>query len=177
MNPLQKNIALWLVISLVFVLLFHLFNEPKTTQESIVYSDFLTHVERGQIGEVQVQGENITGKLTTGKTFKTYAPKDDDLIPLLRSKSVRIAAKPVEDSPWYMTILISWFPMILLIGVWIFFMRQMQSGGGKAMAFGKSRAKLMTDKSKKVTFADVAGIDEAKNELQEIGRASCRERV
>jgi len=168
LNPLQKNIALWLVISLVFVLLFHLFNEPKTTQESIVYSDFLTHVERGQIGEVQVQGENITGKLTTGKTFKTYAPKDDDLIPLLRSKSVRIAAKPVEDSPWYMTILISWFPMILLIGVWIFFMRQMQSGGGKAMAFGKSRAKLMTDKSKKVTFADVAGIDEAKNELQEV---------
>jgi cell division protease FtsH len=159
---------LWLVISLVFVLLFHLFNEPKATQESIVYSDFLTHVERGQIGEVQVQGENITGKLTTGKTFKTYAPKDDDLIPLLRSKGVRIAAKPVEDSPWYMTILISWFPMILLIGVWIFFMRQMQSGGGKAMAFGKSRAKLMTDKSKKITFADVAGIDEAKGELQEV---------
>jgi len=168
LNPLQKNIALWLVISLVFVLLFHLFNEPKATQESIVYSDFLTHVERGQIGEVQVQGENITGKLTTGKTFKTYAPKDDDLIPLLRSKGVRIAAKPVEDSPWYMTILISWFPMILLIGVWIFFMRQMQSGGGKAMAFGKSRAKLMTDKSKKITFADVAGIDEAKGELQEV---------
>ena len=168
MNPLQKNIALWLVISLVFVLLFHLFNEPKATQGNIVYSDFLTHVERGQIGEVQVQGENITGKLTTGKTFKTYAPKDDDLIPLLRSKGVRIAAKPVEDSPWYMTILISWFPMLLLIGVWIFFMRQMQSGGGKAMAFGKSRAKLMTDKSKKVTFADVAGIDEAKAELQEV---------
>jgi cell division protease FtsH len=159
---------LWLVISLVFVLLFHLFNEPKATQGNIVYSDFLTHVERGQIGEVQVQGENITGKLTTGKTFKTYAPKDDDLIPLLRSKGVRIAAKPVEDSPWYMTILISWFPMLLLIGVWIFFMRQMQSGGGKAMAFGKSRAKLMTDKSKKVTFADVAGIDEAKAELQEV---------
>ncbi|HOG08088.1 MAG TPA: ATP-dependent zinc metalloprotease FtsH [Syntrophales bacterium] len=168
MNPLQKNIALWLVISLVFVLLFHLFNEPKATQGNIVYSDFLTHVERGQIGEVQVQGENITGKLTTGKTFKTYAPKDDNLIPLLRSKGVRIAAKPVEDSPWYMTILISWFPMLLLIGVWIFFMRQMQSGGGKAMAFGKSRAKLMTDKSKKVTFADVAGIDEAKAELQEV---------
>jgi len=168
LNPLQKNIALWLVISLVFVLLFHLFNEPKATQGNIVYSDFLTHVERGQIGEVQVQGENITGKLTTGKTFKTYAPKDDDLIPLLRSKGVRIAAKPVEDSPWYMTILISWFPMLLLIGVWIFFMRQMQSGGGKAMAFGKSRAKLMTDKSKKVTFADVAGIDEAKAELQEV---------
>ncbi|MDD4339143.1 MAG: ATP-dependent zinc metalloprotease FtsH [Syntrophales bacterium] len=159
---------MWLVISLVFVLLFHLFNEPKATQGNIVYSDFLTHVERGQIGEVQVQGENITGKLTTGKTFKTYAPKDDDLIPLLRSKGVRIAAKPVEDSPWYMTILISWFPMLLLIGVWIFFMRQMQSGGGKAMAFGKSRAKLMTDKSKKVTFADVAGIDEAKAELQEV---------
>ncbi len=168
MNPLQKNIALWLVISLVFVLLFHLFNQPKSTQEGVVYSDFLAGVERGQVTEVQVQGDNISGKWTTGKSFKTYAPKDDTLIPLLRNKGVRISAKPVEDSPWYMTILISWFPMILLIGVWIFFMRQMQAGGGKAMAFGKSRAKLLTDKSKKVTFADVAGIDEAKNELQEV---------
>ncbi|MDD5713066.1 MAG: ATP-dependent zinc metalloprotease FtsH, partial [Smithellaceae bacterium] len=111
---------------------------------------------------------NITGKLSDGKQFKTYAPKDDTLITLLRQKGVKISAKPAEESPWYMTVLISWLPMILLVGIWIFFMRQMQAGGGKAMAFGKSRARLVTDKSKKVTFADVAGIDEAKAELEEV---------
>ena len=168
MNPLQKNIALWLVISLTFVLLYHMFNQPKSSQESLIFSDFLARVDSGQVSEVTIQGENITGKLSDGKTFKTYAPKDTELVPLLRSKNVRIGAKPVEESPWYMTILISWFPMILLIGVWIFFMRQMQAGGGKAMAFGKSRARLVTEKANKVTFSDVAGIDEAKAELEEI---------
>ncbi|MCG6535291.1 MAG: ATP-dependent zinc metalloprotease FtsH, partial [Syntrophales bacterium LBB04] len=108
------------------------------------------------------------GKFATGKSFKTYAPTDPELIPKLKEKGVRITAKPLDDSPWFMTVLVSWFPMLLLIGVWIFFMRQMQAGGGKAMAFGKSRARILTDKSKKVTFADVAGIDEAKAELQEV---------
>jgi len=168
LNPLQKNIAFWLVVSLIFVFLFHLFNQPQSVRDSIVYSDFLDNVERGQVLEVTIQGEKVTGKLTDGRSFKTHAPGDSGLVPLLKKKSVRIAAKPVEDSPWYMNILISWFPMILLIGIWIFFMRQMQAGGGKAMSFGKSRARLMTDKSKKVTFEDVAGIDEAKDELEEI---------
>ena len=168
MNPLQKNIALWLVISLVFVLLYHLFNQPKSVQGTLIFSDFVGQVEKGQVTEVTIQGENITGKLADGKTFKTYMPKDAQLMPLLREKNVRVSAKPVEDAPWYMNILISWFPMLLLIGIWIFFMRQMQSGGGKAMAFGKSRARLVTDKSKKVTFADVAGVDEAKAELEEV---------
>ncbi|MBN1380821.1 MAG: ATP-dependent zinc metalloprotease FtsH [Deltaproteobacteria bacterium] len=168
MNALQKNIALWLVISLVFVLLYHLFNQPKNSYEDIIFSDFVTYLEKGQITEVTVQGENITGKTSDGHNFKTYAPKDSGIIPLLQDKNVRITAKPADDSPWYMTILISWFPMLLLIGVWIFFMRQMQSGGGKAMAFGKSKARLITDKSKKVTFQDVAGIDEAKAELEEV---------
>jgi cell division protease FtsH len=168
LNSLQKNIALWLVISLVFVLLYHLFNQPKNVQENIIFSDFITFAERGEVADVVIQGENITGKFTNGKSFKSYAPKDTATVPLLREKGVRIAAKPVEDSPWYMTILVSWFPMLLLIGVWIFFMRQMQAGGGKAMAFGKSKARLITDKSKKVTFADVAGIDEAKAELEEV---------
>jgi cell division protease FtsH len=168
LNPLQKNIALWLIISLIFVLLYNLFNQPKNSQESVIFSDFIAAAEKGQIVEVNIQGENISGKFLNGKSFKTYAPKDASLIPLLKEKGVRIAAKPVEDSPWYMTVLISWLPTILLIAIWIFFMRQMQSGGGKAMSFGKSRARLMTDKQKKVTFNDVAGIDEAKGELQEI---------
>ncbi len=168
MNPLQKNIALWLIISLIFVLLYNLFNQPKNSQEGVIYSDFIAAVEQGQVIEVSIQGDNITGKFLNGKSFKTYAPKDAGVVPLLKEKNVRISAKPVEDSPWYMTVLISWFPTILLIAIWIFFMRQMQSGGGKAMSFGKSRARLMTDRSKKVTFNDVAGIDEAKAELQEI---------
>jgi cell division protease FtsH len=168
LNSLQKNIALWLVISLVFVLLYHLFNQPKSTQENIIYSDFVGYTEKGQVVDVTIQGESITGKLNNGKSFKTYAPKDAAIITLLKDKGVRIAVKPADDSPWYMNVLVSWFPMLLLIGVWIFFMRQMQAGGGKAMAFGKSKARLITDKSKKITFADVAGIDEAKAELEEI---------
>ncbi len=168
MNALQKNIALWLVIGLIFVLLYHLFSQPQNAQENIIFSDFIAYANKGQIKEVSIQGDYITGTLNTGKGFKTYSPNDPSLIPLLKEKGVRISAKPADDSPWYMTILISWFPMLLLIGVWIFFMRQMQSGGGKAMAFGKSRARLMTDKSKKVTFNDVAGIDEAKAELEEV---------
>jgi cell division protease FtsH len=168
LNPLQKNIALWLVISLVFVMIYHLFNQPKTAQTDLIYSDFLSYVDKSQVTEVTIQGESITGRLSSGKAFKTYAPKDAGAIALLKERGVRISAKPLDDSPWYMTVLVSWLPMLLLIGVWIFFMRQMQGGGGKAMAFGKSRARLVTDKTKKVTFADVAGVEEAKAELQEV---------
>ena len=168
MNSFQKNIALWLVVSLVFIFGYHLFNQPRAAEESLIFSDFISSVDKGEVREVTIQGENISGKLATGKNFKTFAPADPELIPLLKAKGVRIVAKPIDDSPWFMTILVSWFPMLLLIGVWVFFMRQMQSGGGKAMAFGKSRARLLTDKAQKVTFADVAGIDEAKAELQEV---------
>jgi len=168
LNSLQKNIALWLIISLVFVLVYHLFSQPKGQDETIVFSDFISYADKGQINEVTMQGDHISGKMTSGKKFKSYAPNDPSLIPLLKSKGVRITAKPEEESPWFVTVLVSWFPMLLLIGVWIFFMRQMQAGGGKAMAFGKSRARLMTDKTKKVTFSDVAGIDEAKAELEEV---------
>jgi len=168
LNPLQKNIALWMVISLVFVLVYHLFSQPKSTTGSLIFSEFVSHVEKGQVTEVTMQGDSLSGKLSDGKAFKTYMPKDAQLIPLLKEKNVSINVKPADDSPWYMNMLISWFPMLLLIGIWIFFMRQMQGGGGKAMAFGKSRARLVTDKSKKVTFADVAGVDEAKAELEEV---------
>jgi len=156
------------VISLVFVMMYHLFSQPKVSQTEMIYSEFLSSVEKSSVSEVTIQGDNITGKLTNGTSFKTYAPKDAGAIEMLKANGVRISAKPVDDSPWYMTLLVSWLPMLLLIGVWIFFMRQMQSGGGKAMAFGKSRARLVNDKSKKITFLDVAGVEEAKSELQEV---------
>jgi cell division protease FtsH len=159
---------MWVLISLVMIALFNLFNKPQSTKESLSYTYFLAMVEKGEILSVTIQGDDIQGFLTGGKKFKTFAPRDSDLIKTLRTYNVRITAKPAEDSPWYMTILISWFPMLLLIGVWIFFMRQMQSGGGKAMAFGKSRARLQSDQGPKVTFNDVAGIEEAKEELREI---------
>ncbi|MBI5583601.1 MAG: ATP-dependent metallopeptidase FtsH/Yme1/Tma family protein [Deltaproteobacteria bacterium] len=168
MSPFYKNLALWLVISLVMIALFNLFNKPQTTKEPVSYTDFLASVEKGEVLSVTIQGDDIQGFLVGGKKFKTFAPRDVDLIKTLRGKAVRITAKPVDESPWYMTILISWFPMLLLIGVWIFFMRQMQAGGGKAMAFGKSRARLQSDQGPKVTFNDVAGIEEAKEELREI---------
>jgi cell division protease FtsH len=167
LNQFQKNIALILTVLLVFLLVWQLYNQPKSGSKDIIYSEMVTLLEKGEISEVTIQGDHISGKMTNGKLFKSFAPKDDKLVSQFREKGVKITAKPDEDSPW-LTILISWAPMILLIGIWIFFMRQMQAGGGKAMAFGKSKARLITDKSKRVTFADVAGIDEAKSELEEV---------
>ena len=166
MSPFYKNLALWLVISLLMVMLFQIFKQPGKSTSSVSYSDFLSMVENGTVVQVTIQGDNISGISAQGP-FKTYAPKDPELIKLLRSKGVKITAKPKEDSSWFQVFL-SWVPMLLLIGVWIFFMRQMQVGGGKALSFGKSRARLMTDSQEKVTFEDVAGIEEAKEELQEI---------
>ncbi|RLB71331.1 MAG: cell division protein FtsH [Deltaproteobacteria bacterium] len=167
MKPFYKNLALWLVISLIMIMVFNVFNNPKTSQHDIIFSDFIELVNSGQIQEVTIQGHNISGHYGAN-TFKTYAPDDPNLIELLRSKGVKISAKPEETPPIWQTLIISWFPMLLLIGVWIFFMRQMQGGGGKAMSFGKSRAKLLTENQKKVTFKDVAGAEEAKAELEEI---------
>ena len=166
MNPFYKNLALWLVISLMMVMLFQIFKHPDRSSISVSYSEFLGMVESGNVNSVTIQGDHITGMSAQGP-FKTFAPKDPELIKLLRSKGVKISAKPEEDSSWFQVFL-SWVPMLLLIGVWIFFMRQMQVGGGKALSFGKSRARLMSDTQEKVTFEDVAGIDEAKEELEEI---------
>ena len=149
-------------------MLYNLFNQQNQTQTNISYTSFLSMVENEQIAEVVIQGQELIVTDTGRNRFKIFAPQDPDLISFLRSKNVAINAKPPAESPWYMSVLISWFPMILLIGVWIFFMRQMQAGGGKAMSFGKSRARLQTDQQEKVTFEDVAGIDEAKEELGEI---------
>ncbi len=150
------------------ILLFNLFNQSRVHDREIGYTEFMTQVEAGLVSGVVIQGQEISGTDVNGTRFKTFAPQDADLIKILRSQGVSIKAKPPAESPWYMTILVSWFPMILLIAVWIFFMRQMQGGGGKALTFGKSRARLLSDQSAKVTFEDVAGIAEAKEELSEI---------
>ncbi len=168
MNPFYKNLALWLVITLMMIMLYNLFNQQRVAETNVSYSDFLAMVEEERIGQVVIQGQELFVTDTNGNRFKIFAPQDADLINTLRRKSVTISAKPPTESPWYMSVLVSWFPMIILIAVWIFFMRQMQSGGGKALSFGKSRARLLSDQMAKVTFEDVAGIDEAKEELGEI---------
>ena len=168
MNPFYKNLSLWIVITLMFVMLYQIFSEQRLAETPVSYSEFLAMVADERVDEVVIQGQELTVKDTQGDRFKVYAPDDPDLITTLRAKGVHIGAKPPAESPWYMSVLVSWFPMLILIGVWIFFMRQMQSGGGKAMSFGKSRARLLSDQSAKVTFEDVAGIDEAKDELGEI---------
>ncbi len=169
MNQFYKNLALWLVIGIVLIALFNMFNQPLTQQSDVVFSDFMDQVEQGQVTEVVISGDSISGKYVDGKAFQTTAPpKDPDLIKSLRQKNVRIVVVAPEQTSWYMSILISWFPMLLLLGIWIFFMRQMQAGGGKAMSFGKSKARLLNDTKNKTTFKDVAGVDEAKEELHEI---------
>ncbi|MBW1967870.1 MAG: ATP-dependent zinc metalloprotease FtsH [Deltaproteobacteria bacterium] len=168
MNPFYKNLALWIVITLMMIMLYNLFNQQHIGETNLSYTEFLAMVDNERVSDVVIQGQQLFVTDVNHTRFKIYAPQDDDLIKILRKKGVSINAKPESDSPWYMSILVSWFPMIVLIGVWIFFMRQMQSGGGKAMSFGKSRARLQSDQSKKVTFEDVAGIDEAKEELGEI---------
>jgi len=164
----SKHIALWLVLALIFLVIFSVFNKQHGREPEIVFSEFMTAVDRGDVQRVTIQGHNIQGEYKNGERFRTFAPNDPELVKSLREKKVKIAAKPEEDSPWYMVLLLNWFPMLLLIGVWIFFMRQMQVGGGKAMSFGKSRAKLLTENQLRVTFSDVAGVDEAKDDLQEI---------
>ena len=169
MNPFYKNLALWMVIGLVVVLLFNVFGgltEKNTFEPN--YSDFLKNVEAGRVESVTIRGNLVTGKLKDGGDFRTYVVDSPDFVKTLRDKGVRISVKPLDQNPWYMSLLISWFPMVLLIGVWIFFMRQMQGGGAKALSFGKARARLISEKHNKITFSDVAGVDEAKDELREI---------
>ena len=152
-------------------MLFNLF-QTSTPQRGVgqtAFSELMTDVDHGQVADVTIQGYAVSGHFNDGRQFTSYLPPEANIVPKLRDAGVRITAQPpAEDSPTLWGILVSWFPMLLLIGVWIFFMRQMQSGGGKAMGFGKSRARLLTEKTGRVTFEDVAGIDEAKQELEEI---------
>ena len=152
----------------MFLLLFNVFTRQQGREPEIIFSDFWSAVERGDVQEVTIQGQHVHGKYQSGERFRTFSPSDPDMVKTLREKNIRIAAKPEDDSPWYFVLLVNWFPMLLLIGVWIFFMRQMQVGGGKAMSFGKSRARLLNENQARVTFSDVAGVDEAKDELQEV---------
>ena len=170
MSNFGRNLALWVIIALLLVVLFNLF-QPGGTQRpatQVAYSDFIGEVNGGRVRDVVIQGRTVSGQLTDGRTFQTYTPEDPALVSKLTDKNVRVIAKPEDSENPLVHILLNWFPMLLLIGVWVFFMRQMQSGGGRAMGFGKSRARMLTEKQGRVTFDDVAGIDEAKSELQEI---------
>ena len=171
MKNISKNIVLWIIIGLLLIVLFNLFQGTSTSKNSskISFSDFMAATESGTVSEVNIIGNSVTGFLNDGRAFNTYAPNYPNLVDKLNERGVKITAEPSERSMHpLLSILLSWFPMLLLIGVWIFFMRQMQGGGGKAMGFGKSKAKLLNEAVGKITFDDVAGIDEAKQELEEV---------
>ena len=168
----MKNLAMWAVIVFLTIGLYNMFKNPQANvgkSNSIIFSEFLTEVDNGGVVKVDIQGNNIRGLLANGNSFSTYSPNYPNLIEKLSSKGVSISAAPLEDKmPSLFGVLLSWFPMLLLIAVWIFFMRQMQGGKGGAMGFGKSKAKLMNELKGKVTFDDVAGIEEAKEEVEEV---------
>jgi len=167
-NNFYKNISLWIVIALLMVVMFNFFDAGQGVRQKISYSDFINKVATDQVQTVLIKDKLISGTFQNGEQFETFAPDDNELVKMLREHNVQIFVKPPEQNPWYLQILISWLPMILLIGIWIFFMRQMQGGSGKAFSFGKSKAKLLTQDQHKVTFKDVAGVEEAKEELEEI---------
>jgi cell division protease FtsH len=165
-----RHFAVWIIIGLLLFALYNLFQgqSQRVGASDISYSDFIGKVETGEVKSVTIAGEVISGQYNDGRNFQTYAPQDPNLITQLRDKGVDIKARPATDESFLTSMLVSWFPIILMIGVWVFFMRQMQAGSGKAMGFGKSKAKLLTERQGRVTFEDVAGIEEAKEDLQEI---------
>ena len=162
-----KGLGLWLVVGLVMILIFTHFSTVKPQEEEVIFSDFINKVGNGEVTEVTIKENYIMGKLKDNTKFRTYTANYPDLINELREKDVKITVRPIDDNKWY-AFLLNWGPMLILLGIWIFFMRQMQTGGNKALSFGKSRAKLLNAAHKKITFADVAGIDEAKEEVVEI---------
>ena len=167
-----KNLAMWGIIVILTIGLYNMFKNPQgsiSQKNKIIFSEFLTEVDNGRVVKVEIQGKNIKGVLSNGNQFTTYAPEDPNLIQKLSDKGVSISASPLEEKmPSLLGILLSWFPMLLLIAVWIFFMRQMQGGKGGAMGFGRSKAKMMNEVKGKVTFNDVAGVEEAKEEVEEV---------
>jgi len=169
MNSRVKNLLFWVFVCLFMILLFNLFTVPNQHPEDpVIFSEFMAHLERGEVEKVIIKQNNISAILKDGSRIHTYSVEYPDLVKALREKSVQIEAKPLDDGPWYITFLLSWGPFILFLGLWFFLMRQMQVGGNRALSFGKSRARLLTEDKKKITFADVAGVDEAKQEVVEI---------
>jgi cell division protease FtsH len=169
MNSRVKNLLFWVFVCLFMILLFNLFTVPNQhPEDQVIFSDFMAHLEKGDVERVVIKNNNISAILRDGTRIQTYSIEYPDLVNVLREKSVQIEAKPPEDSPWYITFLVSWGPFVLFLGLWFFLMRQMQIGGNRALSFGKSRARLLTEEKKKITFADVAGVDEAKEEVVEI---------
>ena len=169
MNSRVKNLLFWVFVCLFMILLFNLFTVPNQHPEDpVIFSEFMAHLERGDVEKVIIKHNNISAILRDGNRIQTYSVEYPDLVKVLREKAVQIEAKPPDDGPWYITFLLSWGPFILFLGLWFFLMRQMQMGGNRALSFGKSRARMLTEEKKKVTFADVAGVDEAKEEVVEI---------
>ncbi len=169
MNSRAKNLIFWVVVGLFMILLFNLFTfQGQSPDEEVKFSEFVTKVEQGDVREVTIRGSHLNGLFKDGRPFKTYTIEYPDLVKLLRDNNVTINAKPPEDSPWYITLLVQVGPFVLFLALWFFLMRQMQIGGNKALSFGRSRARMLTEDRKKITFSDVAGIDEAKEEVVEI---------
>ncbi|MBH0178496.1 MAG: ATP-dependent metallopeptidase FtsH/Yme1/Tma family protein, partial [Nitrospira sp.] len=169
MNSRVKNLLFWVVVGLFMILLFNLFSVPThAPEEEVIFSDFMAKLDKGDFEKVVIKGNHISGVLKDKTRIRTYSADYPDMVKLLREKEVQIEVKPPDESPWYITFLMTWGPFILFLGLWFFLMRQMQIGGNKALSFGKSRARMLTEERKKITFSDVAGIDEAKEEVLEI---------
>jgi len=168
LRTIYKNLFLWLTFSLILIVIYHIYNQPQKITQKITYSQFITLLDQGKVSEITIKGKNIQGSNTNGENFKTYTPDDPDLIKTMREKGVKINAEPEDGTPWTNIFFSLLLPTILFVALWLFFIRQVQSGG-KAMSFGKSKARLLSDSHEpKVTFKDVAGIEEAKQELEEI---------
>ena len=169
MNSRAKNLLFWVVVGLFMILLFNLFQVPNQPQEEeVMFSDFMTDLDRGEISKVTIRDSHISAIKRDGTRIRTYTVEYPDLVKVLRERKVQIEGKPPDENPWYITFLVTWGPFILFLGLWFFLMRQMQIGGNRALSFGKSRARMLTEDKKKVTFDDVAGADEAKAEVVEI---------
>ncbi len=169
MNSRTKNILFWVVVGLFMILLFNLFSVPHhEPEEDVIFSEFMTKLDKGEVERVIIKASHISAVLKDKTRIRTYSVEYPELVQVLRDRGVQIEAKPPDESPWYITFLVTWGPFVLFLGLWFFLMRQMQMGGNKALSFGKSRARLLTEERKKVLFSDVAGIDEAKDEVLEI---------
>ena len=169
MNSRVKNLLFWVVVGLFMILLFNLFSVPThAPEEDVIFSDFMAKIEKGDVERAIIKGSHISAVLKDKTRIRTFSPDYPDLVKVLREKEVQIEVKPPDESPWYITFLVTWGPFILFLGLWFFLMRQMQIGGNKALSFGKSRARMLTEERKKVTFSDVAGVEEAKEEVLEI---------